>query len=100
MNILFLKFENGISKNTVPVVFRFVSMFSLIFKKRDQQKCFVRYFRIRKYDCLILEKWINKKTVSGILRFLSMLLLIFENGMCKKTVPGILRFVSMRFFNI
>ena len=62
------------SKKTGLCIFRFVSMFFLIF-----------------------EKGMSKKTGPGIFRFVSMLLLLFEKGMSKNTGPGISRFVSMLF---
>ena len=48
----FLIFEKGISKETVPGVLKFASILFLIFKKRDRQKNFARYFDIRKYAFL------------------------------------------------
>ena len=47
--MLFLVFEKGMSKKTVPGILRFVSMLFLIFEKGDEQKNCARYFEIRKY---------------------------------------------------
>ena len=56
----------------------FVSMLFVIFKKKDEQKNCVRFYRICKYLFLIFEKGMSKKIVLGFLGFACMLFLIFE----------------------
>ena len=49
VSMLFLIFEKGMSKKTVPGVLRFVSMLFLMFEKGMSKKNCARYFEIRKY---------------------------------------------------
>ena len=50
VSMLFLIFEKGMSKKTVPGILRFVSMLFLIFEKGDKKKDCARYFETRKYS--------------------------------------------------
>ena len=51
----------------MPGISPFVSILFLIFKKGDKQKNCARYFKIRKYAFLILQKGISKKVIPGFL---------------------------------
>ena len=77
--MLFLIFQKGISKKTVPSVLRFISMLFEYLKRIALKNC-VRYFDIHKYAFFNIWKVDKQETVAGILRFISMLLLIFEKG--------------------
>ena len=66
--MLCLIFENGICKETVPAILRYISLRFLIF----EQALFT------------IQKGIRKKTVPDFLELISILFLIFGKGISKK----------------
>ena len=74
-------------KKNIPGVFRLVSILFQIFVKGYEQKHFPRYFPIRKYDFLNIEKGMSKKIIPGIFRLVSMLFYLFEKKYEQKICP-------------
>ena len=74
-------------------------MFFLIFKIGDQKKNSARYFEIRKYAFLTLEKGISKKSVPGFSEFISILFLIFEKWI-RNNFVRYFEFLKYDFSNI